>query len=270
MLSVGFSLIVGVAQILNFAHGALYLISAYLIYSLIPLGYEIAIISALIATPLLGMAIYRVFIGPLREKGVRAALVTVALALIIQEILKLVYGPQIISIPILVSGYSTIAGVNVTNQRLLSLVVALVSVTLLWMFLKKTKQGKAITAVTQNMDVARLVGINIRRVLMTTMGISVLLAAIAAVLFAPTWSVSPGEWGIIFRVFPVIILGGMGNIKGSVVASFVLAFTENLVIFYSGGGHLVDIVTFFLMITVIFLRPTGIFGKITGGRKNRD
>ena len=265
LLSVGFSLIVGVAQILNFAHGALYLIAAYLVYSLLPLGLGIALIITLIVTPLLGMAIYRVFIGPLREKGARAALVTVALALIIQEILKLVFGPQIISIPNTVSGYSTIIGVNVVNQKLLSLVVALVSVSILWIFLKKTKHGKAIVAVTQNMDVARLVGINIRRVLMTTMGISVLLAAVAAILFAPTWSVSPSDWAIIFRVFPVIILGGMGSMKGSVVASFVLAFTENIIIFTVGGGNLVQIVTFVIMLTVIFLRPTGLFGKNTGG-----
>lgn len=265
LLSVGFSLIVGVAQILNFAHGALYIISAYLIYALLPLGHGIAMIIALIATPLLGLVVYRVFIGPLREKGARAALVTIALALIIQEILKLIFGPQIISIPNIVSGYSIIIGVPVTNQKLLSLVVALVSVLLLWIFIRKTKQGKAIQAVTQNMDVARLVGVNIRRVLMTSMGISVLLAAIAALLFAPTWSVSPSDWAIVFRAFPVIILGGMGSIKGSVVASFLLAFTETTVIFYFGGGNLVQIVSFCLMLTVIFLRPRGLFGKGSGG-----
>ena len=266
LLSVGFSLIVGVAQILNFAHGALYLISAYLVYSVLPLGYEIAVLFALFVTPLIGLAIYRVFIGPLREKGARAALVTVALALITQEVLKLVFGPQIISIPNMVSGASTILGVPVTNQKLLSLVIALVSVSILWLFLRRTKQGNAIRAVTQNMDVARLVGVNIRRVLMTCMGISVLLAAIAAIFFAPTWSVSPTDWNIIFRAFPVIILGGMGSIKGSVVASFLLGFTETTVIFIFGGGNLVSIVSFFLMLTVIFLRPSGLFGKTKGGK----
>ena len=266
LLSVGFSLIVGVAQILNFAHGAFYIIAAYWVYSLLPLGYEFGVIGALVLTPLLGLVVYRVFIGPLREKGARAALVTVALALIIQEILKLIFGPQIVSIPNTVSGNSAILGVPVTNQKLLSFVVALVSVSILWLFLRRTKQGKAIRAVTQNMDVARLVGVNIRRVLMTCMGISVLLGAIAAICFAPTWSVSPSGWDIIFRAFPVIILGGMGSIKGSVVASFILAFTETTVIFTCGGGNLVSIVSFLLMITVIFLRPTGLFGKAKGGK----
>lgn len=268
LLSVGFSLIVGVAQIINFAHGALYVISAYLIYSLLPLGHGVAIIITLAVAPLLGLLIYRVFIGPLREKGARAALVTIALALIFQEILKLVFGPQIISIPNVLSGYSTIMGVNVTNQKILALVVALVSAIGLWIFIKRTKRGKAIQAVAQNMDVARLVGINIRSVLMTSMGISVLLAAIAAILFAPTWSVSPADWAILFRAFPVIILGGQGSIKGSIVASFVLAFTETTVIFTLGGGNTVQIVSFALMLTVIFFRPAGLFGKSrTGGRQ---
>ncbi len=267
LLSVGFSLISGVAQIINFSHGALYVISAYLIYSLLPLGHGIAIIISLIATPLLGLLIYRVFIGPLREKGARAALVTIALALIIQEILKLIFGPQIISIPNIVSGYTTIIGVNVTNQKILAFVVALVSSLVLLIFIKRTKRGKAIQAVAQNMDVARLVGINIRAVLMTSMAISVFLAGIAAVLFAPTWSVSPSDWAILFRAFPVIILGGLGSLKGSIVASFILGFTENIVIFEMQGGNTVQIVTFLLMLTVIFIRPRGLFGKRTGGRE---
>ena len=267
LLSVGFSLISGVAQIINFSHGALYVISAYLIYSLLPLGHGIAIIISLITTPLLGLLIYRVFIGPLREKGARAALVTIALALIIQEILKLIFGPQIISIPNIVSGYTTIIGVNVTNQKILAFVVALVSSLVLMVFIKRTKRGKAIQAVAQNMDVARLVGINIRAVLMTSMAISVFLAGIAAVLFAPTWSVSPSDWAILFRAFPVIILGGLGSLKGSIVASFILGFTENIVIFEMQGGNTVQIVTFLLMLTVIFIRPRGLFGKRTGGRE---
>ena len=267
LLSVGFSLIAGVAQILNFAHGALYIISAYLIYSLLPLGHGIAIIISLVTTPLLGLIIYRVFIGPLREKGARAALVTIALALIIQEILKLIFGPQIISIPNVVSGSTTIIGVKVTNQKILSFVVALVSALVLLIFIKRTKRGKAIQAVAQNMDVARLVGINIRAVLMTSMGISVFLAGIAAVLFAPTWSVTPSDWVILFRAFPVIILGGLGSLKGSIVASFILGFTENIVIFTTQGGNIVQIVSFFLMLAVIFIRPRGLFGKRTGARE---
>jgi branched-chain amino acid transport system permease protein len=221
----------------------------------------IGIILSIIFTILLGLLIYRVLIGPLREKGARVALVTLALALIFQETIKLIYGPQIISIPILVSGTTSIAGVIVTNQKLLSLFVAIASVFFLWLFIRRTKRGKAITAITQNLDVARLVGINIRSSLMTTMAISVLLAAFAAVLFAPTWSVSPTEWTILFRAFPVIILGGIGSLKGSFIAAFLLATVEKVVEFTLGGGNIVSIASFGLMITVILLRSQGLFGK---------
>jgi len=102
---------------------------------------------------------------------------------------------------------------------------------------------------------------------MTSMGISVFLAGIAAVLFAPTWSVTPSDWVILFRAFPVIILGGLGSLKGSIVASFILGFTENIVIFTTQGGNIVQIVSFFLMLAVIFIRPRGLFGKRTGARE---
>ena len=263
LLSIGFSLIKGVAGILNLAHGALYLLSAYLIYSLLPLGLGPAIIISLVLIVLIGLVIYRLLIGPLREKELRAAVVTLALALVIQESIKLIFGPEIKSIPNLISGFSTVLGVRVVNQKLLALVVALAVTTALWFFIQRTKQGKAIRAMVQNMDVARLVGINIRKVLMISMAISVLLAGIAAVLFAPVYFISPTGWTILFRTFPVIILGGLGSIKGSFVAAFILAFSEKIVEFTIGGGYIVSIVTFAIMISVLFIKPTGLFGKTT-------
>ena len=261
LLSIGFSLIYGVARTLNLAHGALYLLSAYLIYSLLPLGLGLAIIISLVLIVLIGLVIYRLFIGPLREKESRAVVVTFALALVIQESIKLIFGPEIKSIPNLITGFSTVLGVRVVNQKLLALVIALVITTALWFFIQRTKPGKAIRAVTQNMEVARLVGINIRRVLMMSMGISVLLAGFAAVLFAPVYFIEPTGWTILFAAFPAVILGGLGSIKGSFVAAFILAFSEKIVEFTVGGGYIVSIVTFAILIATLFIRPTGLFGK---------
>jgi len=263
LLSVGFSLINGVARILNLAHGALYLLSAYLIYSLLPLGLGPAIIISLVLIVLIGLLIYKLLIGPLREKELRAAVVTLALALVIQESIKLIFGPEIKSIPNLITGFSTVLGVRVVNQKLLALVVAIAITTALWLFIQRTKQGKAIRAMVQNMDVAKLVGINIRKVLMISMGISVLLAGFAAVLFAPVYFISPTGWTILFRTFPVIVLGGLGSIKGSFLAAFILAFSEKIVEYTVGGGYIVQIVTFAIMISVLLIRPTGLFGKST-------
>jgi branched-chain amino acid transport system permease protein len=261
LLSLGFSLIVGVARIMNFAHGALYMLAAYMMWSGLSFGLGLSIVSSLFFTVLIGLVIYKLLIGPLREKGIEAALVTFAVALIFQELVKLIWGPDYKSIPSVVSGYVTILGVRVVNQKILALVVALVLVSVLFLLIKQTKMGKATRAVAQNLEVARLVGINVSRVLMVSMGISVLLAGLAAVFFAPLSVVSPVDWTVLFQFFPVVVLGGLGSLKGSVVASFLIASIEKIIEFTIGGGYLMQTVTFVIMIVILFVRPSGLFGK---------
>ena len=207
--------------------------------------------------------VYKILIGPLREKEARAALVTLALALILQESVKLIWGPEVQSISYVVVGYVTILGVRVTSQKLLAAITAVFLVVVLMVFIRRTKQGKAIRAVAQNMEVARLVGINISKVMIMTMGISVLLAGFAAVLFAPVYLISPTEWTILFRSFPTIILGGLGSLKGSLAAAFIIAGIEKVIEFTIGGGYIVPTVTFAVMIIILFVRPAGLFGQST-------
>jgi branched-chain amino acid transport system permease protein len=253
LLALGFSLIRGVARIMNFALGALYMLTAYFIYSALSMGLITAIIISLIAIVFISFVIYKVLIGPLREKEAEAALVTLALAMIIQELV----------IPYDIQGFVTLLGVRVVDQKVLALIAAIVLVTVLSLFVKRTKTGKAMRAISQNLEVARLVGINISRVLMITMGISALLAGLAAVFFGPLGVLSPTEWGILFQAFPAIVLGGLGSLKGSVIGAFTIAFIEITVAFTLGGGYLQQTVTFLIMLAVLFIRPTGLFGKPT-------
>jgi len=265
LLSLGFSLIRGVARIMNLAHGALYMLTAYLIYSLLYLGLGTAIIISLVLIVLITLIIYKLLIGPMREKEAKAALVTLALALVFQESVKLIWGPEFKSIPYLISGYVTLLGVRVVSQKLLALVAAAGLVLVLWFFVMRTKIGKGIRAVAQNMEVARLVGINIRRVFMISMGLSALLAGLAAVFFAPLYVVSPTQWTILFQAFPVIVLGGLGSLKGSFIASFVMSFIEKIVEFYVAGGYAAGVVSFVIMAVILLVRPTGLFGKSRSG-----
>ena len=261
LLSLGFAMIQGVARIMNFAHGALYMVTAYLIIQFVALGLGASIIVSSIAIIIITLILYRLFIGPMREKESEAALVTLALAMIFQEVVKLVWGPEFKSVPSLVSGYVTILGVRVVNQKLLALVAAAGFFLLLWVFVSRSKRGKGIRAVAQNMEVARLVGVNVRQVFMISMGISAFLAGLAAIFFAPLNVISPTEWTILFQAFPVLVLGGMGNLKGAFVASFLIAFIEKVVEFYIAGGYAMEIVTFAIMAVILFVRPTGLFGK---------
>jgi branched-chain amino acid transport system permease protein len=261
LLSMGFALILGVARIMNFAHGALYMVAAYLIIQFAPLGLGVSYLISLVAIAVISLILYRLFIGPMREKESEAALVTVALALIFQELVKFTWGPEFKSVPSLVSGYATLLGVRITNQKLLALLAASVIFLFLWIFINWTKLGKGVRAVAQNMEVARLVGVNVRQVFMITMGISAVLAGLAAVFFAPLNVVSPIEWTILFQAFPVIVLGGLGSLKGAFVASFIMAFIEKMVEFYIAGGYAMELVSFAIMVIILLVRPTGLFGK---------
>jgi branched-chain amino acid transport system permease protein len=263
LLALGFSLIRGVARVMNLAHGGFYVLTSYFIYSLVFGGLGIAIPISLISIIIVSLVVYKLLIGPMHEKDMGAAVVTLGLVLMLQEVIKLVYGPEIKSIPYLITGYVTILGVRVVSQKLLAGITAIVLVAVLMIFIRRTKQGRAIRAVAQNMEVARLVGINIPRVVMMSMGISALLAGLAAVLFAPVYMVDPTQWTILFRAFPVIILGGLGSLKGMLVASFMIAGIEMILAFTIGGGYIVSTITFFVMLMVLFVRPEGLFGHTT-------
>jgi len=262
LLALGFSLISGVARIMNFALGALYMLTAYIIYSALSLGYGTAIIISLITIIVISLVVYKVLVGPLREKEAEAALVTLALAMLIQELVKLIWGPDYKSIPNDIEGTVVLLGVKVSDQRVLALLVTIFLFVALSLFIKRTKTGKAIRAVSQNIDVARLVGINVSRILMISMGISALLAGLAAVFFVPlAGAFSPTDWAILFQAFPAIVLGGLGSLKGSVVGSFIIAYIETIVAFTLGGGYLMQTVTFVIMLSVLLIKPSGLFGK---------
>ena len=262
LLALGFSLISGVARIMNFALGAFYMLTAYMIYSALSLGYGTAIIISLITIIVISLVVYKVLVGPLREKEAEAALVTLALAMLIQELVKLIWGPDYKSIPNDIEGTVVLLGVRVSDQRVLALLVTIFLFVALSLFIKRTKTGKAIRAVSQNIDVARLVGINVSRILMISMGISALLAGLAAVFFVPlAGAFSPTDWAILFQAFPAIVLGGLGSLKGSVVGSFIIAYIETIVAFTLGGGYLMQTVTFVIMLSVLLIKPSGLFGK---------
>jgi branched-chain amino acid transport system permease protein len=261
LLSIGFALINGVARVFNLAHGSLYMLCAYSIYSLSFLGLGTAIVISLILTIMAGFVIFQFFIYPLRKKNFGSAIVTLSLALLIQALVNIIWGPNNISNPNLISGYITILGYRVPNQKLLSLIVTIILVVILELFINRTKMGKSIKAVAQNMDVAKLVGINTRNTFLISMGISAVLAGFAAVLFAPVYYVKPNAWTILFRAFPVIVLGGLGSLRGALVGAFIISFTERIIEFTIEGGYLAPTATFAIMLIIIFIKPSGLFGK---------
>ncbi len=265
LLAVGFSLIFGVARIVNLSHTAFYMLAAYLIYSLtIAAGLNIylSIAIAIFAVAVVGTISYRLVIARVRQHEATTLIVTIALAVIIQEAILKGFGGNPRSVPKLISGATEIFGVGVLNQQLLTLGVVLLLILATWLFLMKTKSGVAIRSTAQDRETANLMGINVPRIETLTMAISVGLAAIAGALVAPLFVLTPGMWTHpLVMVLAIVVLGGLGSLQGSLIGAVILGFSENLVVFLApSGAFLKTSVALTIMLIVILIRPEGLFG----------
>lgn len=267
LLAVGFSLIFGVARIVNLSHTAFYMLAAYLIYSLTSaagLNLYLSIIIAIVAVTIIGTITYKLLIARVRQHEATTLIVTIAIAVIIQEALLKGFGGGPRSIPKLISGSIDIFGVTVLNQRFLTFGVVILLLLATWFFLMRTKSGVALRATAQDRDVANLMGINVPRIEMLTMAISVGLAAIAGALVAPLLLVTPGMWtDPLVMILAVVVLGGLGSLQGSLIGAVILGFSENLVVFLApSGAFLKTSVALAIMLIVILIKPEGLFGIV--------
>ncbi|MBR9982673.1 MAG: branched-chain amino acid ABC transporter permease [Desulfatitalea sp.] len=265
MLAIGFSLIFGVARIVNIAHTAFYMVAAYCIfYTTTQLGFNpfFAIIAAVALVTLLGLITFKLLIAPIREHEAAVLIATIALAIALQEVMMILFTGDYRSVPALIPGFATIMGVKVFYQQLLTFVSVLVVLGLMWLFLLHTKLGLAIRATAQDREVANLVGMNESQVAMLAMGISVGLAGVTGAVLAPLTIVEPHMWNHpLAMMLAVVVLGGLGSIKGSLYAAFILGTAEALVVFLiPAGAYLKGAVALSIMVFVLLVRPAGLFG----------
>jgi len=265
LLAIGFSLIFGVARIVNIAHTAFYMLAAYFIYygtHKLGLHPALCMLVAIIPVTLIGLISYRLFIDPIREHEAAVLIATIALAMAMQEIMLLIFSGDFLGVPSLVEGYRMVFGVKVAYQQLLTIAVALLVLAVVWALLLKTRLGLAIRSTAQDREVANLMGMNESRVAMITMGVSVGLAAFTGAVIAPLTIVNPFMWmPPLVMMMAVVVLGGMGSIKGSFVGAFILGFAEALVVFLIPmGAYLKGSVALSIMILVLLIRPEGLFG----------
>jgi branched-chain amino acid transport system permease protein len=265
LLAIGFSLIFGVARIVNFAHTAFYMVAAYSIYFVTQkIGFHPiwGMVAAIVLVTLLGLISYKLFIYPIREHEGAVLIATIALAMALQEIMVLKFTGTYLSVPSLVKGYFVIFSVKVFHQQLLTFCVALLIMVGLWVLLMKTKLGLAIRSTAQDREVANLMGIDEARVAMMTMGISVGLAALTGAVVVPLAVLEPHMWmHPLIMMMAVVVLGGLGSLKGSFMGAYILGFTEALVVFLAPmGAFLKGSVALSIMILVLLIRPEGLFG----------
>ena len=266
-LAVGFSLIFGVAKIVNMAHTAFYMIASFFIFTAITkLHVPLLLSSALsvVFTSLLAIVCYKLCFDRVKEHETAVMIISIALAMLFQEILLLIFGGQYYGIPPFFPGYMEVSGIRISYKYIVAFATSFVALGCLWYWLTKTRLGNAIRSVAQDREIANIVGIDVSRICMIITAISAALASVAGAVVAPIYSVHPLMWvPPLVMVLAAVVLGGLGSIKGSVIAAFILGFAETSVIFLiPDGSFLRGAVSLAIMVVVLVIRPEGLYGVV--------
>ena len=264
LMSLGLSIIFGLLRVVNFAHGAQYMLGAFVTWGLLEylgIGYWGAIVIAPLVVAAFGLLFERWMLRRLYTLDhVYALLLTFGVALLMEGAFRLQFGVSGQPYPNPLSGGLDVGVTFLPMYRVWVIVAALAVCMGTWFFIEKTKLGAYLRAANENAPLVRTFGINVPRMLMLTYGLGVGLAGLSGVMAAPIYQVSPlmGS-NLIIVVFAVVVIGGMGSIIGSIVTGFVLGAIEGLTkIFYPDGA---GVVIFVVMILVLAVRPHGLFGR---------
>jgi branched-chain amino acid transport system permease protein len=263
LLAMGFTLVFGVARVLNLAHGSFYALGAYGAYvygTRLNLSPWAAGLLAIATVAAFGVAVERVFVRPLRRSPLAVLMITLGVSLLVEQLLFLSFGSEARNVPALARENVSAFGVQIGGQRLLTLCVGVVLLAALWTFMQRTRLGAAILAISQDAEAAQYVGIDSNRIFAVVMALSAALAATAGVLVSPFLTVQP-TMGLLpmIKAFSIVILGGLGSIPGSLLAALVLGYSETLVA-YLGSASYTEMVSLVAILITLVLRPSGIFG----------
>ncbi len=264
MLALGFTLIFGVARVVNLAHGAFYAIGVYVAYALVvtahfPLLFGAG--AAVLIVALVGTGIDRLLIQPVRRSTFAVLIITIVFALFTQEVIYAFYGYTSRNIPSFTTQTLTVAGVTVAGQRAVALVVAVAAIVGVWILVYRTRFGSALLAVAADREAAVYLGIDADAISRTVMALSAALAAAAGVLVAPVLVVSPQMWvAPLVKSFAIVILGGLGSIPGSLLASVLLGYSETAIARFASSAFS-EMVPLVVILFTLLLRPSGLLGR---------
>jgi branched-chain amino acid transport system permease protein len=266
MLSLGLAVIFGMLNIINFAHGALFMMGAFAAWMLLEyagIGYFPALILAPLIIGIFGVVLERLIISRLYKLDhLYGLLLTFGLALVIQGLFRNYYGSSGLPyrIPDILQGATDLGFMFMPNYRGWVVLAAAVVCLATWLIIEKTSLGATLRAATENAPLVQAFGVNVPRVITLTYGGGVALAAFAGVLAAPIYSVNPNMGdNFINTVFAVVVIGGMGSILGSIITGFALGVVEGLTkVFYPEASATV---VFLVMVIVLLTLPHGLFGR---------
>ncbi|MCX8996964.1 branched-chain amino acid ABC transporter permease [Rhizobiaceae bacterium BDR2-2] len=266
MLSLGLAVIFGLLRVINFAHGAQYMLGAFVAYIGLQhfgMNFWVALVVTPIVVAILGAIVERLLLSRLyKVDPLYGLLFTFGLALVIEGTFRWIYGAagQPYSVPAALSGGTNLGFMFLPNYRAFVVVVSLLGCIATWVLIEKTRLGSYLRAATENPTLVQAFGINVPVLLTLTYALGAGLAGFTGVLAAPIYQVSPlMGMNLIIVVFAVVVVGGMGSIMGAIVTGYMLGIAEGLTkVFYPEASN---IVIFVIMAIVLLIRPAGLFGK---------
>jgi branched-chain amino acid transport system permease protein len=265
LAALGVSLVVGIMNVVNFAHGELYILAGYFSYlfaSTLGMNFVLAMVLAVALVFLLGILIEITLIRPTYGNDMYSLILTFILSIVLQNAYLLIFGPYPNKPPNWIGGSTDMFGsFYYGNQRLAALVTGAAVITVVFLVIKKTWFGRIIRATSQDREMAELNGVNTTRLNMLSFGLGCALAAAAGVILTPVFPVTPNAGvPVALTAFVVVVLGGMGSLWGCVVGGLILGLVENLGASYISSGYK-HVFSFIILILVLLTRPSGLFGR---------
>ncbi|HWK59960.1 MAG TPA: branched-chain amino acid ABC transporter permease [Eoetvoesiella sp.] len=267
LMALGLTIIFGLLDVINMAHGEFYALGAYVGVTLMAIGvnfWVVLLLVPLIMAPL-GYMTERLFIQRVfhqKDRHILTLLLTFGLAIVLEDVYKLIYGPQALSVKTPIGGGSEVLGVFFPNYRLFLMAIGAVIIVGVWLLVYRTSLGAMVRAAAFDKDMASSLGVPVSHVYAGTFAFGVALAGLAGVLLAPVYSVFPtmGK-DFILLAFSVVIVGGLGSIKGALIAGLVLTQIQAISSLYISPSW-TDPLVFAIMVAVLMIRPQGLFGRL--------
>jgi len=270
LVAIGISLIYSGLDVVHFAHGEIYMLGAFIglwVFNTFGLPFPLVLLASMIITGLIGVVIERVFYRPILKSGGGYTVAGMAMvicgfgmAFVLQNIAFLIWGPRSLPFPVTFGMPIEIGNLTLPSSYVWIVAAALVLMSALHLFLKKTRLGLAVRAVAGNKDIAYLMGINVPLTISVTFGVACALGAAAGVLVGPINYVHVlMGLGILIKAFAAAVIGGFGSLPGAVLGGLLVGVVESLGAGYLSGNYK-DIYAFILLIVVLMIRPAGLFG----------
>ena len=272
LIALGYTMVYGVAKLINFAHGDIIMVGAYTIFFVVQtslfrsgLPFYLSIIPAIIACTLLGVVIERIAYKPLRNSSSISILITaIGVSLFLENLFVKIFTANARPVPSLFNQASlNIFGIRLSFQTIFTIVLTIILTIILQIFISKTKYGKMMLAVSEDYKASSLVGINVDNTMTMTFAIGSALAGVASLLYVSSYpQITPFIGSMLgIKAFTAAVVGGIGSIPGAVMGGFILGMIEVMTRAYLSSSY-ADAIVFLVLILVLIVKPTGILGNM--------